>query len=83
MKLKLILAALVLTIAASTPSAQLAPPNANGITYGHIHLNVRDIEVHKKFWAQYFGGLPMRYRACCRLTEATSPLSCRTIGLGR
>ena len=36
-----------------------------------------------RFWAQYFGGLPMRYRACCRLTEATSPLSCRTIGLGR
>jgi len=56
MKKMVILTALILTIAASTPSAQLAPPNANGITYGHIHLNVRDIEVHKQFWTKYFGG---------------------------
>jgi len=56
MKLKLIPAALVFSLAASTASAQLAPPNASGITYGHIHLNVRDLEVHKKFWAEYFDG---------------------------
>jgi catechol 2,3-dioxygenase-like lactoylglutathione lyase family enzyme len=57
--MKLILAALaaaVVATSATSASAQLAPPDANGITYGHIHLNVRDIEVHKKFWAEHFGG---------------------------
>jgi catechol 2,3-dioxygenase-like lactoylglutathione lyase family enzyme len=36
--------------------AQLQPPNAMGITYGHVHLTVRDIEVHKKLWVEQFGG---------------------------
>ena len=54
--MKLILATLAAALVATSASAQLAPPNANGITYGHIHLNVRDIEVHKKFWPEYFGG---------------------------
>ena len=38
-------------------SAQLAVPNDNGITYGHVHLNVSDVEVHKKLWVDYFGGV--------------------------
>lgn len=37
--------------------AQLAPPNAAGITYGHVHLSVKDIEVHKKLWVDHFGGV--------------------------
>ena len=36
---------------------QLAPPNDAGITFGHVHLNVRDIEVHKKLWVDHFGGV--------------------------
>ena len=41
----------------SSPAiAQLASPNENGITYGHVHLNVADIEVHKKLWVDHFGG---------------------------
>ena len=48
---------LVLAGAVAPPAeAQLATPNANGITYGHVHLNVADIEVHKKLWVDYFGG---------------------------
>jgi catechol 2,3-dioxygenase-like lactoylglutathione lyase family enzyme len=48
----------VLALAIVTPApAQLAPPNAAGITFGHVHLNVRDIEVHKKLWVEHFGGL--------------------------
>lgn len=35
--------------------AQLAPPNEAGVTMGHVHLNVRDMEVQKKFWMDYFG----------------------------
>jgi len=37
-------------------NAQLAVPNEAGITYGHVHLNVSDIEVHKKLWVEWFGG---------------------------
>lgn len=50
-------ALLVLLVLLALPaSAQLAVPNADGITYGHVHLNVSDIEVHKKLWVEYFGG---------------------------
>ena len=46
----------VLTVLTVPAHAQLATPNDNGITYGHVHLNVSDIEVHKKLWVEWFGG---------------------------
>jgi len=30
--------------------AQLTSPNAAGVSLGHAHLNVRDMDAHKKFW---------------------------------
>jgi predicted enzyme related to lactoylglutathione lyase len=36
--------------------AELSPPNAAGVTFGHVHLNVADIEVHKKLFVEVFGG---------------------------
>jgi hypothetical protein len=48
-----VLSALVL---AAPAHAQLAPPNAAGVTYGHVHLSVSDIELHKKLWVEHFGG---------------------------
>jgi catechol 2,3-dioxygenase-like lactoylglutathione lyase family enzyme len=53
-RLLMIVAAGLLSVPAE---AQLAPPNAAGVTYGHVHLNVRDIEVHKKLWVEHFGGV--------------------------
>src|SRR6202011_4827914 len=48
----------ILALAIVTPThAQLAPRNAAGITFGHVHLNVRDIEVHKKLWVEHFDGI--------------------------
>jgi hypothetical protein len=38
--------------------AQLAAPNAAGVTMGHVHLNVRDIEASKGFWTA-LGGTPV------------------------
>jgi catechol 2,3-dioxygenase-like lactoylglutathione lyase family enzyme len=35
--------------------AQLTPVNESGVTMGHIHLLVRDPEVHKKLWIDLFG----------------------------
>lgn len=37
--------------------AQLAVPNEAGLTYGHVHLNVSDVEVHKQLWVDHFGGV--------------------------
>jgi catechol 2,3-dioxygenase-like lactoylglutathione lyase family enzyme len=36
--------------------AQLAPPNAQGVTMGHIHMNVRDVAAQKHFWIDIMGG---------------------------
>ena len=48
----------ILVLAIAAPAhAQLAPPNAAGITYGHVHLNVRDIEVHRSCRVEHFGGV--------------------------
>ncbi|MDH3272537.1 MAG: VOC family protein [Gemmatimonadota bacterium] len=43
-------------VAPSSGAAQLAPPNDAGITWGHIHLNVSDVEAHKRLWTEHFGG---------------------------
>lgn len=49
--------ALALLLAVAGPArAQLSPANAAGITYGHVHLNVPDVEVHKKLFTEIFGG---------------------------
>ena len=48
----LILSALVPRVAA----AQLAPFNGVGVTFGHVHLLVSDVEVHKRFWTEVMGG---------------------------
>jgi catechol 2,3-dioxygenase-like lactoylglutathione lyase family enzyme len=37
--------------------AQLAVPNGNGLAYGHVHLNVSDVELHKRIWTDHFGGV--------------------------
>ena len=55
--MRFVLAALAVCLFTAPASAQLAPANAAGITYGHVHLNVKDIEVHKTFWVDHFGGV--------------------------
>lgn len=51
------LSALLLLCAMAAPAhAQLAVPNEAGLTYGHVHLNVSDIELHKQLWVEHFGG---------------------------
>lgn len=47
---------LVCTLLAAPAAAQLAVPNENGLTFGHVHLNVTDIELHKRLWVEHFGG---------------------------
>ena len=46
---RLLLAAAVLLWSADA-SAQLAAPNASGVSMGHLHYHVRDVEANKRFW---------------------------------
>ena len=39
--------------------AQLPPPNATGVSMGHLHLKVRDLEAHRAFWTT-LGGTPVK-----------------------
>ena len=55
--MRFLLTCAIIFFLASPADAQLAPPNQAGVTYGHIHLNVKDIEVHKELWVEHFGGV--------------------------
>jgi catechol 2,3-dioxygenase-like lactoylglutathione lyase family enzyme len=59
MPLRRFLAVTILALACSLPAAranaQLAPFGPAGVVMGHVHLNVRDIDAQKKFWAQLGG----------------------------
>lgn len=37
-------------------AAQLAPPNDAGVTMGHVHLYVKDVEAQTRFWIDLMGG---------------------------
>ena len=53
--------ALMITAALIGPAhAQLASPNDAGVAMGHVHLNVTDVEVQKKFWTEQFGAVPLK-----------------------
>src|SRR6266702_2803262 len=42
--------AVTTVIPAGVSRAQLAAPNETGVTMGHVHLVVQDLEAGKKFW---------------------------------
>lgn len=50
-----ILAALMLCTA--PVQAQLQAPNADGVSFAHVHLNVTDVEQHKQLWVDHFDGI--------------------------
>ena len=45
----------LLLISAAPVRAQLPPPNAAGVSSGHMHMMVRDPEAHKKIWVDVLG----------------------------
>src|SRR5216683_3017901 len=40
--------------------AQLPAPNADGVSMGHLHLNVKDVDESKKFWVDQLGATPVK-----------------------
>jgi catechol 2,3-dioxygenase-like lactoylglutathione lyase family enzyme len=57
MKLRSLIA--LAAIAAAPALAQLAPPNAAGVSMGHVHLMVKDLDAQRHFWSM-FGGTQIR-----------------------
>jgi len=58
--MRLLLTALFVVAIAGPADAQLSPFNAAGITYGHVHLTVKDIESSKKIFVDHFGGVAVQ-----------------------
>src|SRR6266852_5423918 len=56
MKIRCLLTLIAAAFAVLPASAQLAPANDAGVTMGHIHLFVKDVEAQKKFWTVTMGG---------------------------
>ena len=59
MKKMMLILGLVLC-SAGAPGAQLAGPNEIGVSMGHWHLNVHDVEANKKFWTLLGGTVTPR-----------------------
>ena len=55
--MRLLLTTVALLSLVSPGYAQLAVPNEAGLTYGHVHLNVSDVEFQKQLWVEHFGGV--------------------------
>src|ERR1700739_3347003 len=56
MKIRCLFILIAAAFAVSPVCAQLAPANSSGVTMGHIHLFVKDVEAQKHFWTATMGG---------------------------
>jgi catechol 2,3-dioxygenase-like lactoylglutathione lyase family enzyme len=55
--MRLLLTVVALASLVAPAYAQLAVPNEAGLTYGHVHLNVTDIDLHTSIWVEHFGAV--------------------------
>lgn len=53
----------MLLLSTAPVGAQLPPPNAAGVSAGHLHLMVRDPEAHKRIWVETLGAQVVNSRA--------------------
>jgi catechol 2,3-dioxygenase-like lactoylglutathione lyase family enzyme len=58
--MRLVLAATLALVCIGPASAQLQPTNEAGMTMGHVHLNVTDMEAQRKFWTEMFDAVPLK-----------------------
>ena len=62
--MKRILLALIcgvaLTVSGAPAFAQLAAPNAAGVSLGAVYYTVPDVAAHKKIWVDNFGAVPVK-----------------------
>ena len=59
---------LLLTVAAAAPlSAQLATPNAAGVSLAAVYYTVPDVAAHRKIWVELCGTGDEHHAWCFRL----------------
>jgi catechol 2,3-dioxygenase-like lactoylglutathione lyase family enzyme len=56
---RLVLLAAAALLWTAEPRAQLAAPNQAGVSMGHLHYHVRDVEANRRFWTA-LGGTALR-----------------------
>jgi catechol 2,3-dioxygenase-like lactoylglutathione lyase family enzyme len=57
MKKLILILGFAMLIPARASWAQIAAPNSMGVSMGHVHLMVQDVDAAKKFWIA-MGGVP-------------------------
>jgi hypothetical protein len=58
MKTRILLFLVMVAVFARVASAQLAPPNERGVSMGHLHLVVQDVDAAHNFWMTFGGTAP-------------------------
>jgi len=48
---------LIVTFLSCNAFGQLAEYNSEGLTFGHVRLNVSDTQYHTSLWVNHFGGV--------------------------
>ena len=46
---------IIVVLCACPVAAQFAVPNDRGVSFGHMHVVVEDLELHKRLWPELFG----------------------------
>lgn len=54
--MRTICVAVTALLVSSALQGQLAPPNAAGVRFAHVHLYVADVSLHASLWPELFGG---------------------------
>ena len=60
MKKQFLMIVILAAMLATPAFAQLAPPNAMGVSIGHVHINASDVEAQQKFWTAVGGKIVNR-----------------------
>ena len=73
---------LLLVAAAAPLSAQLAAPNAAGVSLGAVYYTVPDVAAQKKIWVDIFGAKPTMVgkTEMLKMPGAFIVLSCNALG---
>ena len=60
MKRVVVVLAAALLAAPGSVRAQVSAPNKAGVSFGHLHFRVNDVEANKTFWLA-LGGKPIKF----------------------
>src|SRR5580765_7021456 len=59
-QLAIVTGCLLAFLSATSLSAQLAAPDAAGVSLGAVYYTVPNVDAHKKIWVEIFGAKPVK-----------------------